>query len=62
MKFDTFQGNDGQWYWRMGPITGGRKTGDGSEGYATRAGARRAAWNVVKRIRADLVSVDGKRG
>lgn len=62
MKFDVYQGKDGQWYWRMGPRKGGRKVGDGSEGYASRRGARRAAWNVVKRIRAALVDVDGQVG
>lgn len=62
MKFDTFQGKNGQWYWRCGPATGGKKTADGSEGYTRRSSARRAAWRLVAAIRGKVCSVDGEKG
>lgn len=45
-KCEVFEGRDGQWYWRL-------KAGNGqvvgqSEGYVTRAGARRGARTVIR--------------
>lgn len=60
VAFETFKGKNGGWYWRCGPITGGRKTGDGSEGYTRRADARRAARTHVERVR-NVVTIDGVR-
>lgn len=57
LAFDTFQGADGGWFWRMGPKTGGRRTGDGSEGYRTRGAARNAIRRLVKQCR-DHVLID----
>ena len=58
MKFDTFQGNNGQWYWRCGPSTGGKKTADGSEGYASPSNAKRAARRLIQAIRTRVCRVD----
>jgi hypothetical protein len=51
LAFDTFEGTNGGWFWRMGPKTGGRRTGDGSEGYRTRSAARAAIRRLVEQCR-----------
>jgi len=59
VEFNTFEGNGGGWYWRCGPASGGRKTGDGSEGYSSRSAAKRAAKSMIIRIRSGPATVDG---
>lgn len=55
MKFTIYPGKNGQWFWRAGPSTGGRKTADGSEGYTRRADAERAVSRFVEGMRAGVV-------
>lgn len=62
LRITTFKGKNGQWYWKVGPLKGGRKIGDGSEGYMRRSSARNAAWRLVDGIRAHKVMVDDVQG
>ncbi len=47
MKFATYRGRDGQFYWRL-KARNGRIIADGSQGYASRSNAVRA----VRRLQA----------
>lgn len=58
LAFDTFGSAAGGWFWRMGPKTGGRRTGDGSEGYRTQRAARDAIKRLVRQCREE-VEIDG---
>lgn len=60
MRFSIYPGANGQWYWRAGPSTGGRKTADGSEGYTRKADAERAVERFIAAVRAGvIVQVEG---
>ena len=60
MRFSIYPGANGQWYWRAGPSTGGRKTADGSEGYTRKADAERAVARFIEAVRAGAeVQVEG---
>lgn len=49
IRFETYQGRDGQWYWRAKSFNG-VTVADGAEGYASRSNARRAVVRFVARL------------
>jgi uncharacterized protein YegP (UPF0339 family) len=48
-RFEYYKGKNGDWYWRI-RARNNRIIADGSEGYKTKAGVRKAmerAWDVI---------------
>lgn len=58
VNFETYQGEDGQWYWRC-KASNGQVVATGAEGYAAKSKAVRGLNSVLNKLGTNKIKVNG---